>query len=108
MDPNLVPAFALQINVAEGINPWLGGPMSPPVGAGALCSGKKVGRSRRLSARYPKQDRHLIYYQLDRIFIVRAPVNPLLVVQTSESLEDCGANFRRRLYVLRSIAPGVP
>src|SRR6266481_7413136 len=31
--------------------------MSPPVGAGALCSGKKVGRSRRLSARYPKKDR---------------------------------------------------
>ncbi len=47
---------------------------------------------------------NLIYYQLDRIFIVRAPVNPLLVVQTSESLEDCGANFRRRLHVLRSIA----
>src|SRR5205807_10142306 len=45
-----------------------------------------------------------IHYQLDRIFIVRAPVNPLLVVQISESLEDGGANFRRRLHVLRSIA----
>src|SRR5438046_9273438 len=31
--------------------------MSPPVGAGALCSGKRVGRLLQLSARYQTQDR---------------------------------------------------
>src|SRR5207244_4557306 len=51
-----------------------------------------------------KKNYKLIHYHLNRIFIVRAAVNPLLVVQMSENLEDGGANFPPRLHVLRSIA----
>src|SRR5207248_10591063 len=52
------------------------------------------------SQRIIKQVFDFFYYQTDRILIVRAPVNPLLIYDVLDQAEDSCGSFRRRLDII--------
>src|SRR6266404_2879407 len=94
VNPNLEPGFTLEVNVAEGISDFARVEGKLGIGQCHPASAEQKTIYFRRTHGMGNQARDFIRNELNRIFVVDAPVNPLLIVDIREQMQNRCLNIR--------------
>ena len=104
MNPYLEPGFAFQVNIAKGIFDLV--PIERAFGivqCRSTSAEQETAYFRRTHG-VGNQARNFVGEELNRIFVVHAPVNPLLIIDVGEQVQNGSLNIRGRREIFDSFA----
>jgi hypothetical protein len=104
MNPYLKPGFAFQVNIAKGIFDLVSIEGALGIVQCRSTSAEQETANFWRTHRVGNQARNFVGDELNRIFIVHAPIDPLLIVDVREQMQDGSLNIRGRREIFNSFA----
>src|SRR6266567_7418969 len=104
VNPNLEPAFALEVNVAEGVLNFAR--VKSKFGTDQCHSASAKQKTAHFWRTHGvgNQARNFVGDELNRIFVVDAPVNPFLIIDVRKQMQDRSLNICRRRVIFDPFA----
>ena len=104
MNPYLEPGFAFQVNIAKRISDFV-----PIEGALRFVQCRSASAEQKAADVWRthgvgNQARNLVGDELNRIFVVHAPIDPLLIIDVGEQMQNGSLNIRGRREIFDSFA----
>src|SRR4029434_7013525 len=102
MDPNLIPSFALEQDIAGRGNELTR--MQRQVGLIQSCTRAAEKEPADFRSRYNVLEKlgDFFYYEMDRIFIVGTPIDPFFIFNVLEQSQNCGSDLGGRLDIFHA------